>query len=104
MVHDRRRRRPGRRRRAAAYVTDYAVPGEWVSCQQSVMHVNGGSGFTGTSAHADYPGGGWAATGPFAIGRANDGDPSRRWIGDIDHVQAAQHVWEDAEIASHALQ
>jgi hypothetical protein len=96
----------------AACVTDYAVPGEWVSLVGThdritgrvSVHVNGGSGFMGTSAHADYPGGGWAATGPFAIGRAHDGGPSQRWIGDIDHVQAAQHVWEDAEIASHALQ
>ena len=43
--------------------------------------------------------GGWSATNSLIIGDSNTSQP---WIGDLDHVYAAQRVWNDADITNHA--
>lgn len=43
--------------------------------------------------------GGWSATNSLVIG---DSSASQPWIGDLDHVYAAQRVWNDTDIAIHA--
>jgi hypothetical protein len=42
----------------------------------------------------------WSATNALVIG---DSTPTQPWVGDLDHVYAAQRVWNAAEIADHAL-
>jgi hypothetical protein len=95
---------------SAACVTDYVMTGDWVSLvgiyDQTTgklkVYVNGTPDIGGTSAEATYTGP-WSATGPLAMGRANDGGPSERWIGDLDHVYAAQRVWTEDEVLFFAL-
>ncbi|MGN9912249.1 DNRLRE domain-containing protein [Phytohabitans sp. LJ34] len=96
----------------AACTTDYVVSGDWVSLvgvydpigSKVKMYVNGIPAVSGAYAEAAVTGT-WAATGPFTIGRAmhlaGAGD---LWIGDVDHVYAAQQVWDDTEIQQFAAQ
>jgi hypothetical protein len=94
----------------AACTTDYVVEGDWVSlvgtydraAGQISLYVNGTPMMGGTVVEVGYADG-WSATGPLAIGRAASTDP-QRWVGDIDHVYAAQRVWESRNIDLHAFQ
>ncbi|MEV0610402.1 LamG-like jellyroll fold domain-containing protein [Polymorphospora rubra] len=93
---------------AAACTTDFVDVGEWVSLvgiyepyhDVIKIYVNGTPDFGGSMAQAHYTGG-WSATGGFAVGRAWSG--SDRWIGELDHVQAAQRAWGEIDVLVHML-
>jgi hypothetical protein len=95
---------------AAACTTNYVVVGDWVSLvgiydtstQKAKLYVNGTPDVGGAYAEASF-GGGWSASGPFAIGRGWSGGPAQRWVGQLDHVYAAQQVWDDEEIVGFHL-
>ncbi|MDQ7911102.1 LamG-like jellyroll fold domain-containing protein [Phytohabitans sp. ZYX-F-186] len=93
----------------AACTTDYVAPDDWVSLVgvydpingKIKLYVNGTPAVDGSYAEAAYTGA-WSATASFAMGRA--WPPAEFWSGDIDHVYAAQQVWDDNEIQQFALQ
>jgi len=66
------------------------------------LYVNGSANFGGAQATEAYHGG-WSATGAFVMGRAWAGAATEGWVGDIDHVHAAQRAWTDQEINRFSL-
>lgn len=92
-----------------ACTTDYVVEGDWVSLVGMYdkptgtirLAANGTAGFGGTEVSTPFSDG-WSATGAYVMGRA--AGTSEQWIGDLDHVFAAQRVWAATEIDRHALQ
>ncbi|GAB2961254.1 hypothetical protein GCM10027280_57550 [Micromonospora polyrhachis] len=89
----------------SACTTEYVIEGDWVSlvgiydksASKIRLYVNGTDNLGGVVAEADFSSG-WSATGVFAMGRAWSGATAGRWVGDLDHVYAAQRVWGSSDI------
>lgn len=90
-----------------ACTTQRVAPDDWVSLvgvydkPSNMIHlyVGGVPANDGTKVSVDFFDG-WSATGKFVMGRGWDATDS--WVGDLDEVRAAQHVWIDSEINQHA--
>ncbi|WP_433534555.1 DNRLRE domain-containing protein [Micromonospora sp. CA-249363] len=92
-----------------ACTTDYVVEGDWVSLVGILdmptgtirLAVNGTAAIGGSEVSTPLSGA-WSATGAYTMGRA--AGTSERWVGDLDHIYAAQRVWMESEIREHAFQ
>ncbi|MGQ5262876.1 LamG-like jellyroll fold domain-containing protein [Micromonospora sp. ZYX-F-536] len=91
-----------------ACTTELVGDGEWVSLVGVYdkpagtirLYVNGTAALGGAEAAASVTVS-WSAAGALALGRGF-GD-TQRWIGDLDHVYAAQRVWPAIDVNAHAL-
>ncbi|MEU8230491.1 DNRLRE domain-containing protein [Actinoplanes sp. NPDC048967] len=87
--------------------TQYVVPDDYISligiydkpAGKLRLYVQGTADFGGAEPDAVDAPAAWSATNALVIG---DSTPTQPWVGDLDHVYAAQRVWDAAKIASHA--
>lgn len=96
---------------STACINELVFPDQWVALvgvynrPTNSIQLYVGTNEVGPILTEEAHTGGWASTGAFAIGRAQqDAAPADRWVGDLDHVHAAQFAWsmfDAAQFSSH---